>query len=154
MGRDEFRCAHTLRVRWAEVDMQKVVFNAHYLMYVDTAFAEYWREIGLPYPEGYVDRYGVDLFLRKSTVEYLGSARYDDQLSVLCRVASLGRSSMTLRFEVWRDEPAHAAPLVTAELVYVNVSVATMRPEPLPEELRRRVREYERIAPVVPHEGS
>ena len=37
-----------------------------------------WREIGLPYPDGYVERYANDLFLRKATVEYLGSARYDD----------------------------------------------------------------------------
>lgn len=127
--------------------MQKVVFNAHYLTYIDTALAEYWREIGLPYPEGYVDRYGTDLFLRKSTVEYLGPAHYDDQLSLLCRVASLGRSSMTLRFEVWRDQPAHPSPLVTADLVYVNVRVATMRAEALPDDLRERVRAYEPIPP-------
>ncbi|MDO8680851.1 MAG: hotdog domain-containing protein [Acidobacteriota bacterium] len=87
------------------------------------------------------------MFLRKSTVEYLGSARYDDQLSVLCRVASLGRSSMTMRFEVWRDQPAHPSPLVTADLVYVNVSVATTRPEALPQDLRERVRAYEHTAP-------
>ena len=127
--------------------MQKVVFNAHYLTYLDTAIAEYWREIGLAYPEGYVDRYGADMFLRKSTVECLHSARYDDQLSVLCRVARVGRSSMTMRFEVWRDQPAHSSPLVTAELVYVNVSGATMRPEPLPDDLSDRVRAYERTAP-------
>jgi len=30
--RQQFRFAHRLRVRWAEVDMQKIVFNAHYLM--------------------------------------------------------------------------------------------------------------------------
>ena len=40
MAKDEFRCAHALRVRWAEVDMQKVVFNAHYLTYIDTAIGE------------------------------------------------------------------------------------------------------------------
>ena len=32
MQRKEFRFLHPLRVRWAEVDMQKIVFNAHYLM--------------------------------------------------------------------------------------------------------------------------
>ena len=145
--REEFRCAHKLRVRWAEVDMQKVVFNAHYLTYIDTAIGEYWREIGLGYPDGYVDRYAADMFLRKATVEYLGPARYDDQLSVLCRVAGFGRSSMTMRFEIWRDEPAQASPLVTADLVYVNVSSATGRPEPLPEDLRDRVRAYEHTPP-------
>jgi acyl-CoA thioesterase FadM len=36
---------------------------------------------------------------------------------------------------------------VTAELVYVNADPATMRAAPLPEELRERVRRYERLAP-------
>ena len=39
MKRDDFRFFHRMRVRWAEVDMQKIVFNAHYLMYIDTAVA-------------------------------------------------------------------------------------------------------------------
>lgn len=148
MPRDDFRCEHRLRVRWAEVDMQKVVFNAHYLTYIDTAIAEYWREVGLAYPEGYVDRYGTDMYLRKATVDYLGPARYDDRLAILCRVANLGRSSITMRFEIWRDDAAREAPLVTADLVYVNVNVASMKPETLPEDLRERVRNYERAKPI------
>ncbi len=141
----DFVCVSRLRVRWAEVDMQKIVFNGHYLTYIDTAVAEYWREIGLPYPQGYVERYGNDLYLRKATVEYLGSARYDETLAVYSRVAKLGRSSMTFCFEIY-PEPA-AAPLVTAELVYVNADPATMKAAPLPEELRGRVQRYERLAP-------
>jgi acyl-CoA thioester hydrolase len=148
MAQDDFRCEHRLRVRWAEVDMQKVVFNGHYLTYIDTAIAEYWREIGLPYPEGYVDRYANDVYLRKASVEYLGSARYEDELCVRCRASKLGKSSMTFAFEIWREAPEPPpAPLITAELVYVNVDVATMKPAPLPEDLRARVRGYERSAP-------
>ncbi len=129
--------------------MQKVVFNGHYLTYLDTAIAEHWREIGFAYPEGYVDRYANDLYLRKATVEYLGSARYDDSLSVLCRVGRLGRSSMSYRFEIWRDAPALSSePLVTADLVYVNVALASMKPAPLPEDLRSRIRAYERTPPA------
>jgi YbgC/YbaW family acyl-CoA thioester hydrolase len=148
MAREDFHCAARLRVRWAEVDMQKIVFNGHYLTYIDTAIAGYWREIGLPYPHGYVDRYANDVFLRKATVEYLGSARYDDVLSVLSRVAKLGRTSMTFHFEIYREEPdLSPSPLVTAELVYVNAEPATMKPAPLPGDLRHRVKQYERIAP-------
>jgi acyl-CoA thioester hydrolase len=138
-------CAPRLRVRWAEVDMQKIVFNGHYLTYIDTAVAEYWRAIGLPYPQGYVDRYANDVYLRKATVEYLGSAHYDDELEICCRVAGLGRSSMTFRFEIYRD--AAGAPLVTAELVYVNADPSTMKSAPLPDDLRQRVLGYEKIAP-------
>ena len=48
MKRSEFRFFDPLRVRWAEVDMQKIVFNGHYLMYFDTAVAGYWRAMALP----------------------------------------------------------------------------------------------------------
>ena len=142
MPRTDFVCAPTLRVRWAEVDMQKIVFNAHYLTYIDTAIAEYWREIGLPYPHGYVDRYGNDIYLRKATVEYLGSAGYDDVLTVCCRVARLGRSSMTFHFEIYRDREL----LITAELVYVNAD-AEKKAAALPDDVRERVKRYERVAP-------
>jgi len=60
MRRDDFTFLHPLRVRWAEVDRQDVVFNANYFLYFDVAVAEYWRAIGIPYPEGYVDTYGTE----------------------------------------------------------------------------------------------
>ena len=58
-------------------------------------------------------------------------------------MAKLGRTSMTFVFEICGGaEPA----LVTAELVYVNAD-PQMKPAPLPEELREKIRRYERIAP-------
>jgi len=153
MAKDDYNCLHRLRVRWAEVDMQKVVFNGHYLTYIDTAVADYWRAIGLAYPQGYVDKYANDIFLRKAAVEYRGAAHYDDELAVLCRVARLGRSSITFLFEIWREQPALSsaalpAPLITAELVYVNADPKTMKAALLPEDLRIRVRSYERTSPA------
>jgi len=145
MPRDDFACSHRLRVRWAEVDMQKIVFNAHYLTYLDTAIADYWRAIGLPYPDGYLERYGCDMFLRKATVDYLGSAQYDDELEVLCRASRLGRSSLTFLFEVWRATPEL---LLTAELVYVNADPASKSSRALPDELRERVKRFERTEPL------
>src|SRR3954463_2251070 len=146
MPRADFVCMSRLRVRWAEVDMQKVVFNGHYLTYIDTAVGEYWREIGLPYPEGYVERYGADLFLRKATVEYLGSARYDEVLEIYSRVAKLGRSSMTFHFEIHRE--GKDGPLVSAELVYVNAEPSAMKAAPLPDDVRQRVLAFERVTPA------
>jgi YbgC/YbaW family acyl-CoA thioester hydrolase len=145
MPREDFVCRHRLRVRWVEVDMQRIVFNGHYLTYIDTAVAEYWRAIGLPYPEGYVERYESDVFLRKASVEYLGSARYDEELEVCCRASRLGRTSVTFLFEIWRDA---TDLLITAELVYVNAHPRTKAAVPLPQDFRQRVLEYERAAPA------
>ena len=88
MNRSDFRFAERLRVRWAEVDLQKIVFNGHYLMYFDTAVAGWWRAMALPY-EQTMHGQGADFFVRKATVEYEGSARYDDQLEVGLRCARI-----------------------------------------------------------------
>ena len=61
--------------------MQKIVFNGHYLMYLDTAMADYWRVLALPYEEA-MHQLGGDLYVKKAAVEYHGSARYDDSLDV------------------------------------------------------------------------
>jgi len=149
MAREDYTCIHPLRVRWSEVDMQKIVFNGNYLNYIDVAVAEYWRAIGLPYPHGYVDRYANDVYLRRSTVDYLGSARYDDVLDVLVRVSKLGRTSMTFAFEVWRTAPDPSdKPLITAELVYVNADPKAMTPAPLPGAVRELIAKFEKVAPL------
>jgi acyl-CoA thioester hydrolase len=49
MPRKDYACHHQLRVRWSEVDMQKIVFNGNYMNFIDVAVAEYSRTIGLPY---------------------------------------------------------------------------------------------------------
>jgi YbgC/YbaW family acyl-CoA thioester hydrolase len=148
MAREDYNCVHPLRVRWSEVDMQKIVFNGNYLNYIDVAIAEYWRAIGLPYPHGYVDRYANDVYLRKASVDYLGSARYDDLLDVLVRVAKLGRTSMTFTFEIWRASPDPSdRPLITAELVYVNADPKSMTPAPLPPEVRELITGFEKVSP-------
>lgn len=64
MQRQNFRCVHRLRVRWAEVDMQKIVFNAHYLMYIDTAMSDYWRALALPY-EASMQTLGGEMYVKK-----------------------------------------------------------------------------------------
>src|SRR6266516_3191394 len=87
--RSDFRFLDRLRVRWVEVDMQKIVFNGHYLMYFDTALGGYWRAMALPYAAT-MEYLGGDLFVRKSSVEYLAAARYDDVLDIGIRCARIG----------------------------------------------------------------
>ena len=79
MQRSDFRCFHRLRVRWSEVDIQKIVFNAHYLTYADCAMTEYWRALALPYETG-MQALGGEVYLKKASVEYHASARLDDLL--------------------------------------------------------------------------
>ncbi len=139
LTRDAFRFFHRLRVRWAEVDMQKIVFNAHYLMYADTAVADYWRALGLPYEEA-MHRLQGDLYVKKATVEYHASAKMDDRLDIGMRCARIGNSSMAFECGIFRDERL----LVTVDLLYVFADPATQTSRPVPQALRDCLEGYER----------
>lgn len=138
MKREEFRFFHRLRVRWAEVDMQKIVFNAHYLMYFDTAVADYWRALALPYEES-MHHLGGDLYVKKATVEFHASARMDDSLDVAMKCARIGNSSMLFQGAIFRGEQL----LITCELVYVFADPATQTSKPVPAALREMLTGFE-----------
>ncbi len=140
--RQDFRYFDRLRVRWAEVDMQKIVFNGHYLMYADTAVAGYWRALALPYHDTMEALQG-DLYVRKATLEYQASARYDDTIDVGIRTARIGTSSMLLQTAMFRGDTV----LVHGELVYVFADPHTQTSQPVPESLRHCLMAFEGGAP-------
>jgi len=144
MTHQEFRFFHRLRVRWAEVDMQKIVFNAHYLMYFDTAIADYWRALALPYEEA-MHQLGGDLYVKKATVEFHASARMDDQIYVGLRCGRIGNSSMVFSGAIFRGEQL----LITCELVYVFADPATQTSRAVPPVLREILQGYEAAEPML-----
>jgi acyl-CoA thioester hydrolase len=144
MAREQFAFRHTLRVRWAEVDRQGIVFNGNYFLYFDVAITEYWRAIGIDYPDGFIKAFGTDMYAVKATAEYHGSAEFDDILDIYGRTARLGRSSMQFLLEIWRAD----THLVSGELIYVNADPATKKAVPLPEPLRQKISAYERLIPL------
>lgn len=134
----DFRFHHPLRVRWAEVDLQKIVFNPHYLTYYDCAMADYWRALALPY-EATLRRLQGDIFLRKTAVEFNASAQLDDRLDVALRCERVGHSSITFTGAIFRDQRL----LNTAELVYVFADPASQRSRAVPAPLRALFAAYE-----------
>ena len=130
-ARAAFRFFHSLRVRWAEVDKQDIVFNGHYLTYFDVAITEYWRAIGVPYP-AVTARWGSDLFVVKAGIEYHAPAHYDDELDIGVTVARIGTSSMRFVVAIFRGDEH----LIGGELIYVNADPVTRKPVPVTAELR------------------
>lgn len=144
MTRTEFRFFDRLRVRWAEIDAQQIVFNGHYLMYFDTAIAGYWRALAVPYAQA-MAQLGGDLFVRKATVEYEASARYDDLLDVGMRCTRIGNSSILFSAGVFRQDQL----LVSGELVYVFADPHTQTSQPVPAALRELFLGFERGEPMI-----
>lgn len=141
-SRAAFSFFHTLRVRWAEVDPQSIVFNGHYLTYADVAITEYFRALGIRYPDD-LSRDGGDFFAIKTVLEYLAPAHFDDELQIGIRVARLGRSSLSFAMGIWCGEQA----LTAGEVIYVHADSTTHLSSALPAWLRETVLAFERCMP-------
>ncbi len=143
MNPGPFTFFHPLRVRWAEVDAQGIVFNPHYLMYFDVAFTEYMRAIGLAYPEG-LTAIGADIFAASSQLSFRDAAAYDDVLAIGVRATQLGRTSLVVAFCVCRG----SATLTEGQTTYVVADRLTRKPQPLPAMLTEAILAYEQTPPV------
>jgi YbgC/YbaW family acyl-CoA thioester hydrolase len=139
----DFSFIHSLRVRWVEVDAQQVVFNGHYLMYLDTAMGEFWRASGLPYPEAFAFVQG-DVFVRSNSLQYHAPARLDDRLDIGVRCERMGNSSITMSWAAW----AQGRLLVTGEAVYVFTSLATGKSAPVPDSVRAQLQAHAQGLPA------
>lgn len=127
---------HPLRVRYGECDPQGIVFNANYLLYFDVVFTELWREALGPWQA--LKASGVDLVVANANIDFRASARFDDELTLLARIARLGTTSIASEFDVVRDGDL----LVSGRLVHVCVSSTDWRKTELPEWVRAGLLSY------------
>jgi acyl-CoA thioester hydrolase len=141
MQQSDFSFSHPLRVRWAEADLQGIVFNGHYLTYADVGITEYFRAMGQAY-SAETGVKGADFFAVRTLLEYRSPARFDDMLDVHVRIARLGNSSMQFLIGIYRDNEL----LVNGEVVYVHAG-EDRRPSAIPQAFREAVQRFENTPP-------
>ena len=110
----EARYRHTIRVRYGEVDQQGVVFNAHYLAYMDDALENWLSTLGDLRRD-----HGWEMMLKKTTVEWQGSVGSGDRLDIDMGVVSWGRTSWTVGYL----GTCKGEPVFKGEVVYVSVKL-------------------------------
>jgi acyl-CoA thioester hydrolase len=120
---------HRVRVRYAEVDGQGVVFNAHWLTYFDetcTRYVESWG-FGADY---WINEF--DVMLVKVVVEWSGPARFDEWVEIAVEPTRLGTKSFDLRYRASVDGRAACEATIT----YVAVKPGANDSIEIPEQVR------------------
>jgi len=134
-GRTNFDFFEAFRVRYAEIDAQGVMFNAHYLTWFDTATFAFFRSTG------FVTKDVFNRFhLVQSLVNYRAPLHFDAEVDVGVRFGRLGNSSLALDFAMFPK--GNDALLTTGEAVMVYMDLQLPEPAPLPQEMRDRISEY------------
>lgn len=139
---DKFKFKHTLRVRYSEIDGQRIVFNAHYLTYMDITISEYFRNL---LQEDWAEMLSgkLELALVRTEIDFKSPARLDDLLDIYCRITEMGNSSLKVEFLITREKDQ--TEIVEARCVFVSFDIKTSQSTPIPESLRELIAKHEGI---------
>jgi acyl-CoA thioester hydrolase len=121
------RFVHRIPIRYGEVDMQGVVFNAHYLAYIDDTMDRWLRTL-----DAHFEQLGWDLMVVKAVVEWKGAATVGDDLDIAVGVTRWGTTS----FDVGFTGVVGERPVFAATLTYVGIKAGTKEKLAPPPEVR------------------
>jgi acyl-CoA thioester hydrolase len=120
---------HRIRVRYAEIDGQGVVFNAHWLTYFDEACTRFMESLGFG-ADFWVREF--DVMLVRAELEWSGPARFDEWIDVAVVSARLGDKSFDLHYVASVD----GRPVCTATITYVAIVPGHNASTPIPDRVR------------------
>ena len=133
MPRAGFAFSCRFKVRYAEIDGQKVVFNSRYLEYADVAVTEFWDWTGIAAALGEAwER--TEFHVRRTEIDYLRPFVLGDTIEAFMRIGRIGTSSLTQQFELCQAETG--ALHTKIEMVIVNVHLPTGKSLPIAPEVR------------------
>lgn len=88
---------YEFHVSYGETDAMRVVYYGEYFHWFERARAQLIRERGMSY--AVVEERGIMLPVREATCRYLRPARYDDLVTIHCRIASWGKASLVFEYD-------------------------------------------------------
>jgi YbgC/YbaW family acyl-CoA thioester hydrolase len=127
------------RVRWSDCDVSGIIYYGAYVRLFQVAEEELFRACGLPF-EALRQALGVWIPRKAFQVEFHSPAQLDEEVSVRAHFSRLGTTAITMQFEVYRaSDRAHRA---SGSLTVVSVDKPTMKPRPIPDDVRTKLALY------------
>jgi len=120
-------------VRFEDVDAARLVFFGRYFGYCHDAMEAVFAPLDRGYPGLILDR-GIGFPAVHVEADYVAPLRYGDGVRISVDVLHIGHTSITLRYEMNRT--SDGARVATIRHVVVVTRLASLRPEPIPDDVR------------------
>ncbi len=91
-----------IRVRYADTDKMRIVYNGKYFEYFEVGRTEMLREIGLPYSQ--IENLGYLLPVLECSAKFIKPAIYDDLLRVETEMRQMPYPFLDLFYKVYNSE--------------------------------------------------
>lgn len=123
-----------VRVYFEDTDAGGVVYYANYLKFMERARTEWLRALGFEQDRLRVES-GILFVVRAVHLDLRRPARFNDSLSVTCRLVALGRASLQMTQQVLRD----GAELAAGRVRLACVDAERFAPVAIPSAVRAAV---------------
>ena len=127
-----------IKVRYSEVDCQRIVYNSHYLTYFDISLSEMLEDCFNQ--DEYIKNTNNDFHTVGVQMNFKSPARLNDKLEVYTGVEKVGNSSMTFIQEIYRAGSDEI--LNSANITWVNTNQKSMKPATIPDDIRAKLNKY------------
>ncbi len=123
-----------VRVYWEDTDAGGVVFYANYLKFFERARTEWLRALGVGQQQLRRDE-GAIFVVSETALRYRVPARLDDLLRITVEPRELGRASLVVAQQAWRDDTLLAEGTIRIGCV----DDGTFRPRRIPDSILERL---------------
>ena len=124
---------------WEDTDAGGVVFYANYLKFFERARTEWLRALGFGQQRLRTDT-GAMFVVADTSLRYLSPARLDDLLEVTVQPQDIGRASMVVQQQAWRDDAGAPTLLAEGSIRIGCVDAGTFKPRRIPNDILRALR--------------
>lgn len=125
-----------IRVYYEDTDAGGVVYHANYLHFLERARSEWLRSLGFEQDALIADP-GILFAVRRSEVDYLKPARFNDLLSVRTSVVELRGASFTFAQDIVRE--ADDELLCRGRTLVACIDARNMTPARLPAAIKHKI---------------
>lgn len=123
-----------LRVYIEDTDAGGIVYYVNYLKFMERCRTEYMRSLG--FGKNFIFTENLMFVVSDVAVQYLRSAKLDDELLTTARITQIGGASMTLHQSVARDSEV----LAKGDIKIACVDRSSLKPRRIPKEMMARIK--------------
>lgn len=125
-------------IRWEDIDLAGIARYSAYTRFLDIAETDLYRSLGTPLSTLHA-QYKLWLPRKVMHIEYFSPAKLDDQVVIMAYFSNIGRTSVTMNVDLFRDD--RKTLIAAAHLVLVCVDI-DLKKIALPLEFRELVEQH------------
>ena len=137
LSKDDFQAFWEATVRYYELDPQGVMHNANHVAFFDQAITAYFKYVNYDYLKDIEDTQ-KDFHTVQVKVQYNKPLQYGHEIEIGTKIKEIGNSSITWVMGMFLKDSDELVS--SCEAVHVYTDQTTMKPTPITEDLKEKLR--------------